>query len=151
MLAPSQLPLPMPPLSQPCLSTASSSERPTASLSSSRLPYSCVTCGRCVWPRHQEMLRHGRPHPQVLPECAAAKLGCYMLPAASQVPRCIIVFPLSFTTSQSALLACESTPVFAVTIALVVPRIFLSNARWTNNIALSIPILSLSPGTSLRN
>ncbi|KAF8173192.1 hypothetical protein K438DRAFT_1850674 [Mycena galopus ATCC 62051] len=41
--------------------------------------------------------------------------------------------------------------VFAVAIALAIPRIFLSDARRTNDIALSIPTLSLSPGTSLRN
>ncbi|KAF8173821.1 hypothetical protein K438DRAFT_1980694 [Mycena galopus ATCC 62051] len=54
-------------------------------------------------------------------------------------------------TARAPIHPVVATVVSAVAIALVVPRIFLGDARRTNNITLSIPMLSFSPGTSLRN
>ncbi|KAF8218126.1 hypothetical protein K438DRAFT_1925331 [Mycena galopus ATCC 62051] len=63
--------------------------------------------------------------PKCCRKCTAAKLGRCTLPAASQVPRSIVVSPPSFTTSQSALLARPSTlPLPRSSLLLPSPRVW---------------------------
>ncbi|KAJ7882159.1 hypothetical protein B0H13DRAFT_2048476 [Mycena leptocephala] len=173
MPAPSQPPLPMPPLSWPRPFPAPSSQRPPASQSCSRPPCPYGTCSHRVSRRRQEIPRYGRAHRRVLSEMDGRRLGPPRAPRRIpevQVPHDgNVVFPPSLKTSQSALLARPTTPLLprsssprsstSPIIERSSPPPSLSSSREsssatqggagvrTNDIALSILTLSLSPGT----
>ncbi|KAJ7795849.1 hypothetical protein B0H13DRAFT_2170439 [Mycena leptocephala] len=172
MPAPSQPPLPMPPLSWPRPFPAPSSQRPPASQSCSRPPCPYGTCSHRVSRRRQEIPRYGRAHRRVLSEMDGRRLGPPRAPRRipeAQVPHDgNVVFP-PIKTSQSALLARPTTPLLprsssprsstSPIIERSSPPPSLSSSREsssatqggagvrTNDIALSILTLSLSPGT----
>ncbi|KAJ7938150.1 hypothetical protein B0H13DRAFT_1941764 [Mycena leptocephala] len=154
MPAPSQPPLPMPPLSWPRPFPAPSSQRPPASQSRSRPP--------CPY-AHRRVLSEtdGR---RLGPPCAPRRIPEAQVPYDGNV-----VFPPSLKTSQSVLLARPTTPLAprsssprsstSPIIERPSPPPSLSSSREsssatqggagvrTNDIALSILTLSLSPRT----